>query len=84
MAKLTQRQRVVEYVDRFGSITSLDAYNDLGITQLAARLFELRHLNYTYSTTREMVRNRFGDEISIVRYSDLKLVRQAELFEDLV
>ena len=33
MAKLTQRDRILQYLQDFGSITSYEAYTELGITQ---------------------------------------------------
>lgn len=38
--KMNQRQRIIDYIRQFGSITSKEAYNDLGITQLANRFGE--------------------------------------------
>lgn len=35
--KTTQKERIIRYIREFGSITSLDAYNDLGITQLRSQ-----------------------------------------------
>lgn len=29
-----QKERIIEYINKFGSITSLQAYMDLGISQL--------------------------------------------------
>lgn len=36
--KTNQKQRIINYIREFGSITSLEAYKDLGITQLGARI----------------------------------------------
>ena len=30
--KITQGERIIEYIRKFGSITSYDAYSDLGVT----------------------------------------------------
>ena len=35
--KTTQAQRVLDYIDEFGSITQLDALKDLGVMRLASR-----------------------------------------------
>lgn len=32
--KTTQKQRIINYIREFGSISSWEAYKDLGITQL--------------------------------------------------
>lgn len=39
----TQKQQVLDYIKQFGSITPLEAFADLGITRLAARISDLRH-----------------------------------------
>ena len=36
MAKRTQADRVLEYIQKFGSITTLQAFRDLGVTRLSA------------------------------------------------
>ena len=41
---MTQHERILDYMDRFGSITPMDAIFDLGITKLATRIGELRQL----------------------------------------
>ena len=67
--KLNQRERVIDYILNFGSITSWDAYRDLGITQLATRIFELKEEGYEFDTAVELGKNRFGKNISWVRYT---------------
>lgn len=66
--KITQRQRVIDYIKQFGSITSLDAYKDLGITQLATRIKELKEEGYVFKTKWETGKNRFGDRTDYKRY----------------
>lgn len=66
--KITQRQRVIDYIKQFGSITSLDAYKDLGITQLATRIKELKEEGYVFKTEGESGKNRFGDRTDYKRY----------------
>lgn len=38
---MTQGQAIMDYIDRFGSITPMQAFSDLGITKLATRISEL-------------------------------------------
>ena len=40
--KLTQSDRVLDYIKEFGSITQLDAIRDLGIMRLASRVSDLK------------------------------------------
>lgn len=48
--KITQRDRVINYIREFGSISSWEAYKDLGITQLATRIKELKEQGYEFKT----------------------------------
>ena len=40
--KKTQADRVLQYIHDFGNISTFDAFTDLGVTRLSARIFELR------------------------------------------
>ena len=64
-----QKKRIIEYIKKFGSITSKDAYVDLGITQLGARIFELKNEGYVFKTEFENGKNRFGEKVMYKRYS---------------
>lgn len=60
--KLTQCDRIIDYLKRYGSITSWQAYADLGITQLAARVFQLKERGYRFETERVNTKNRMGEK----------------------
>lgn len=66
---LTQRDRVLKYIKDFGGITSWDAYRDLGITQLATRIFELKERGYQFNKTIEYGKNRYGKSINWCKYT---------------
>lgn len=59
MARITQRDRVLDYIRRFGSISSWEAYKDLGVTQLATRISELKERGYKFTKERVHTRTRF-------------------------
>ena len=67
--KPTQNQRILDYIEEFGSITQLDALRDLGVMRLASRISDLKRLGYPIVRTNETVKNRFGEKVSIRRYS---------------
>lgn len=67
--KPTQNERILDYIDRFGSITQLDALRDLGVMRLASRVSDLKSLGYPITSTVETVKNRFGENCYIKRYS---------------
>lgn len=64
-----QTERVLDYMRRHGSITTLDAILDLGVLRLASRISELKKDGYTIKRDWMKVKNRFGEECSILRYS---------------
>lgn len=64
-----QTERVLSYMRRNGSITTLDAMLDLGVLRLASRISELKKDGYTIKRDWVKVKNRFGEECSILRYS---------------
>ena len=43
-----------------GTITSWEAYKELGITQLGARVYELKELGYKFSKETVCTKNRYG------------------------
>ena len=66
---MTQCERVVKYMEDFGSITSMEAVNDLGIMRLASRICDLSKQGYQIERTTESGRNRYGETTSYTRYS---------------
>ena len=65
---MNQKQQVMEYIRRYGSITTLQAIDDLGILRLGARMSELRKQGYNISATVEKGVNRNGEETRYHRY----------------
>lgn len=66
---MTQAEMIVEYIDKFGSITSKDAFNDLGVTRLSARVADLKREGYAFEEEWESSKNRFGETVSYKRFS---------------
>ena len=69
MSKATQAERVVEYMEQFGSITQLEALRDLGVMRLASRISDLKKQGIPIKSDVETVKNRFGESCYIKRYS---------------
>lgn len=67
-AKLNQRELVLKYIADFGYITSWQAYADLGITQLGARIRELKDLGYQFKTEDVRTKNRYGKPSHYYKY----------------
>ena len=66
--KKNQKSRILDYIKQFGSITSWEAYNELGITQLGARIDQLQKEGYEFKTEWEHKKNRYGNDVSFKRY----------------
>lgn len=64
----TQKDRILDYLKRFGSITPMDAFNDLGITKLATRVSEMRDDGIEFKIIIEHGKNRFGTPTHYARY----------------
>lgn len=69
MSKATQAQRVLDYIDTFGSITQLEALKDLGVMRLASRISDLKKQGYPILSETITVKNRFDEDCYIKRYS---------------
>ena len=70
MSKMTQTERVLAYIREFGSITQLEALQDLGVMRLASRVSDLRKQGYPIVGTVEPVKNRYGETCHIKRYRE--------------
>lgn len=74
--KITQKERIVEYIKKFGSISSYEAYADLGITQLGARIDQLKKDGYEFETEWESKKNRYGENTTYKRYKIAEMIEE--------
>lgn len=65
----TQAQRVLDYIEAFGSITQLEALRELGVFRLASRVSELKKKGYAIESEPVIVKNRWGEKTRVKRYS---------------
>lgn len=68
MKKTIQKQRILEYMDKHGGITSLDAQYELGVARLASRICDLRKAGYDIVTEWITVRDRYGNDCRVKLY----------------
>ncbi len=69
MARTTQAQRVLNYIKSFGSISRLEAMNDLGVANLPAVIEDLRHqYGHNIVTLNLKAKNRYDENITYARY----------------
>lgn len=64
-----QCEMVLQYIKDFGSITSRDAFIDLGVARLASRIYDLTKLGYEFNRQTETSLNRYGEPTHYARYS---------------
>ena len=67
--KPTQNERILDYIDRFGSITQDEASFHLGVKRLASRISDLKRLGYPIISETVVVKNRFNEKCRVARYS---------------
>jgi len=68
MTKITQCERIIKYMQDFGSISSLEAMRDLGVMRLASRITDLKDSGYIIDSRFESRKNRYGQAVSYKRY----------------
>lgn len=68
MARMTQRQAVLEWLKSGDTITSFDAFKELGVTRLSAIIFNLRQEGYNIESEDLKTTNRFGGKVTFSRY----------------
>ena len=66
---MTQCDKIIKYIKDFGSISAYEAVIDLGITQLAARLCDLKARGYDFDKVMVFAKNRYGENTHYIRYS---------------
>jgi hypothetical protein len=72
--KVTQNVKILEHLAKFGSITTLEAFNNYGITRLASRVHELREAGIKITVDNVIVKNRYEENVHVARYSLGKIV----------
>lgn len=66
---MTQKEMIKRHLEDVGFITSWDAYREYGITQLGARIFELKEQGLKIETEQQSTVNRYGKKTKFTKYS---------------
>ena len=66
--ELTQCERVLRYIRKHGSISTIEAFSELGITRLASRICDLVKDGYPIERETVTALNRFGEKVHYTRY----------------
>ena len=65
---MTQCEQVLKHMKEHGSISSIEAFFDYGITRLSARIWELRNNGYEIETDMMKVKSEKGVVKHYARY----------------
>jgi hypothetical protein len=68
----TQNQRILDYLDKYGSITHLEAIRDISVLRLASRISDLKRRGYLINSEWVVVTNKYGEKCRIKKYSMAK------------
>lgn len=66
--RMTQCEKVLRHLRDFGSITTMDAFIEYGITRLASRVYDLRREGHDIEGKFETSLNRYGEKVTYCRY----------------
>lgn len=66
---MTQKEMIVKYIQDFGSISTYEAFIDLGIARLASRINDLKNEGVAVHKRMERAKNRYGKTVHYARYS---------------
>lgn len=61
--------RILEYLKKNKSITSMEAFEKFGATRLSAIIYTLRNEGYVIQNVERSSANRFGDKVRFVEYT---------------
>lgn len=65
---MSQNERVLAYMRTHGGITAMDAFSQLHITRLSARIFDLRERGHKIVSDRIKKKNEDGTHIHYERF----------------
>ncbi len=66
---MTQHDRIVDFMQKHGTITQADASAELGITKLATRISEMKRNGMVIYSAWERGKNRFGENTEYKFYA---------------
>ena len=69
LKSMTQCERVMHYIKEHGSISTYEAFNELGVSRLASRIHDLISDGIDIRKETVIEKNRFGEPVHFTRYS---------------
>lgn len=65
---MTQKDRILEHLQKYGSITTWDSFELYGDTRLSDKIYRLKQEGYNFDEEWETKKNRYGNSVSFKRY----------------
>lgn len=66
---MTQHERIIDYLDHYGSITPMEAFLYLGITKLATRISEMKAEGMEFEQEQIKTKTLYGEPVTYMKYS---------------
>lgn len=66
---MTQTEKILDYMQKYGSITPLDAMREFGCMRLASRICDIKRQGVKVNRVIELSKNRNGDTVRYARYT---------------
>lgn len=65
---MNQCQKIIEHIDKYGSITPQEAMEEYGIMRLGARIWDLKAAGEDIVTESVSAINRYGETVRFAKY----------------
>ena len=66
--KVTKTQKVLEHLQKYGTITSIEAIDKYSVTRLAAIIHYLKSKGHIIETVERVHSDRYGDDGAYAKY----------------
>lgn len=66
---MSQRQRILSYLEEGNALTRLNSWEQLGIIEAPARISELRAAGHKIKTEKVSVTNRYGEKVQVAKWT---------------
>lgn len=79
----TQKERVIDFIKEYGSISPLEAFWNLGITKLTNQIGYIERDGIQVYRNYEKTRNRYGEPVYYMRYwlDEMRWAKDVEDYE---
>lgn len=65
---MTQKERILQHLQKYGSITTWDSFTLYGDTRLGDKIYRLKRDNYKFNEEWVYRTNRYGKKIKFKKY----------------